>query len=133
MARIVQHSTNQLFDSLVSHSRIALLGLMALGLAACSGGGGDGVSSYTVTPTAGAGGSISPDIVQTVNHGATTSFTLAPNTGYSIDSVGGTCGGTLDGGTYTTEAITANCTVQASFTLPAPTTWWPRQVMKRSS
>jgi hypothetical protein len=40
---------------------------------------------------------------------------LAPNAGYVASSVGGTCGGTLSGNTFTTKAITANCTVIAKF------------------
>ncbi|MBN8726081.1 MAG: S8 family serine peptidase, partial [Xanthomonadales bacterium] len=74
------------------------------------------VTNWTVTPSvSGGNGVISPDTPQTVNDGGTTSFTLAANTGYRIDSVGGTCGGTLSGTTYTTNAITADCTVIASF------------------
>lgn len=74
---------------------------------------------YTVTPSAGSGGSISPAVVQTVNSGSTKAFTVSPNAFYSA-SVAGTCGGTLLGTTYTTAAVTANCTVVASFTaLPA--------------
>ncbi|KKT18850.1 MAG: Cell wall/surface repeat protein, partial [Candidatus Nomurabacteria bacterium GW2011_GWB1_43_7] len=73
---------------------------------------------YTVTPSAGAGGTISPSTPQSVNYGSTTTFTITPNAGYSISvPVGGTCGGTLAGNTYTTAAITANCTVVASFTI----------------
>ncbi|WP_156033363.1 BACON domain-containing protein [Candidatus Magnetobacterium casense] len=45
---------------------------------------------------------------------------MTPNTGYSIGSVTG-CGGSLSGNTYTTGAITANCTVTATFSLsPTP-------------
>jgi hypothetical protein len=40
---------------------------------------------------------------------------VTPNTGYTA-SVGGTCGGSLSGTTYTTSAITGACTVTASFT-----------------
>ncbi|MDB3923047.1 S8 family serine peptidase, partial [Luminiphilus sp.] len=72
-------------------------------------------SSYTVTPSAGAGGSISPATAQTITSGNTTSFTLTPASGYEIASVGGTCGGALSGNTYTTNAITEACTVDASF------------------
>ena len=72
------------------------------------------VSSYSVTPSAGAGGTISPNTLQTVNHGSTTTFTVSPNSGYKA-SVAGTCGGSLSGTTYTTNAITGNCTVVASF------------------
>jgi len=75
--------------------------------------GGEG-SSYTVTPSAGANGSISPNTPQTVSSGATTQFTVTPNAGYTT-SVGGTCGGNLVGTTYTTSAITADCTVAATF------------------
>jgi hypothetical protein len=74
------------------------------------------IDTYTVTPSAGTGGSLTPDTPQTVNHGDTTAFTVTPDTGYSIDSVTG-CGGALDGSTYTTGAITADCTVTATFAL----------------
>ncbi|MDG4560641.1 MAG: hypothetical protein P9E88_05040 [Candidatus Competibacter sp.] len=76
--------------------------------------------TYLVTATAGSGGTISPSS-QTVNAGATTSFTVTPNSGYQIDSVTG-CGGHLSGTTYTTGPITADCTVTASFSLVPPTT-----------
>ena len=72
-------------------------------------------TTYTVGASAGTGGGISPASA-TVKHGATTSFTVTPATGYSIDGVSG-CGGTLSGNTYTTGAITANCTVSASFNI----------------
>ncbi len=71
-------------------------------------------NTYTVTPSAGAGGSISPNTAQTVASGDNTSFTVTPNTGYTA-SVGGTCGGSLAGNIYTTNSITANCTVSATF------------------
>jgi hypothetical protein len=76
--------------------------------------GGGGGTTYTVTPSAGANGSISPNTAQTVNSGSTTTFTVTPNGGYTA-SIGGTCGGSLVGTTYTTSAITANCTVVATF------------------
>ena len=71
-------------------------------------------NTYTVTPSAGTGGSISPSTPQTVNYGGTLSFTVTPNTGYGIGSVTG-CGGTLSGNTFTTGPITGNCTVSATF------------------
>ena len=71
-------------------------------------------NTYTVTPSAGANGTISPSAPQTVNQNATTSFTVTPNSGYAIASVTG-CGGTLSGSTYTTGPVTANCTVSATF------------------
>ena len=73
-------------------------------------------TTHNVTPSAGSNGSISPNNVQVVIDGATTSFTVTPSTGYT-SSVGGSCGGTLSGTTYTTNPITADCTVIASFTI----------------
>jgi RHS repeat-associated protein len=70
--------------------------------------------TYTVTPSAGAGGTISPSTAQTVNANSTTSFTVTPNSGYQIASVTG-CGGTLSGTTFTTAPVTAACTVSATF------------------
>jgi hypothetical protein len=71
-------------------------------------------STHTVTPSAGANGSISPSTAQTVYDGRTTAFTVTPNTGYT-PTVAGTCGGSLVGTTYTTNAITSDCTVNATF------------------
>lgn len=73
-----------------------------------------GAATFTVTPSAGAGGTISPNTAQTVNSGSTTAFTVTPNSGHTA-SVGGTCGGSLVGTTYTTAAIAADCTVAATF------------------
>ena len=76
---------------------------------------------FTVTPSAGAGGSISPSAAQQVDYGGTTSFSVTPNTGYGISSVTG-CGGTPSGSTntsapisYQTGPITADCSVTATF------------------
>lgn len=86
-------------------------------LAACSGGGGSDSSptaiTHTVSASAGTGGSMSP-FSATVNDGETASFTVAADTGYGIDTVSG-CGGSLSGTTYTTAAVTADCTVSATF------------------
>ncbi|MCI5131027.1 MAG: hypothetical protein D3904_05760, partial [Candidatus Electrothrix sp. EH2] len=77
--------------------------------------------TYTVTSSSGEGGSISPDSDQTVDYGDTTSFTVTPDIGYSIDKVEG-CNGSLSGNTYTTGAITADCEVTASFAININTT-----------
>ncbi|MBF0555058.1 MAG: fibronectin type III domain-containing protein [Nitrospirae bacterium] len=69
---------------------------------------------YTVYPSAGANGTISPATPQSVISGKTAQFTATPNAGYYA-SVGGGCNGTLSGNVYTTSAITANCTVTAYF------------------
>ena len=94
----------------------------------CAGtGGGSGAAcsaprQYNVTPTAGAGGSISPSSAQAVTYNASTSFTVTPSSGYGISTVSG-CGGSLAGSTYTTGAVTTNCTVSASFSLLPPSTY----------
>lgn len=72
-------------------------------------------ASHTVTATAGTGGSINPSSTS-VPDGATTIFTLTPNSGYALGAVSG-CGGNLSGNTYTTAPITAACSVAAGFTL----------------
>jgi len=71
---------------------------------------------YTVTPSAGTGGSISPSLPQTMNYNAVVSFAATANAGYSLASVNG-CSGSLIGNMFTTGAITSDCTVTASFTL----------------
>ncbi|MGM0554507.1 MAG: DUF1566 domain-containing protein, partial [Pseudomonadota bacterium] len=78
------------------------------------------LNSYSVTPSAGDNGSISPATAQTVNHGDTVDFTIEPDADYGIEAVTGTCGGSLADNTYTTAAVNADCTVAASFALPAP-------------
>lgn len=75
------------------------------------------VASHTVNSTAGTGGTVGPTS-RSVVEGNTTTFTVTPDAGYSINTVTG-CNGTLSGVTYTTDAITADCTVTASFTLNA--------------
>jgi hypothetical protein len=74
------------------------------------------INTYTVTPSAGAHGSLTPSTPQTVNYNDTKAFTVNPDTGYHISSVSG-CGGSLLGSTYTTGAVTADCTVSASFAI----------------
>jgi hypothetical protein len=69
--------------------------------------------TYKVTASAETGGSITP-LEQTVIHGETATLTLAPDTGYAIDSVTG-CDGSLDGSLYTIASATQDCAVSASF------------------
>ncbi|HOP46641.1 MAG TPA: choice-of-anchor D domain-containing protein [Desulfobacteraceae bacterium] len=71
------------------------------------------INTYTVSTSAGVGGTIDP-ASRIVDHGLPASFTITPDPGYSISSVTG-CDGTLDGDTYTTGAITGPCTVTATF------------------
>src|SRR5262249_43507732 len=73
------------------------------------------INTYTVTDTAVANGTITP-ASQTINYNAMGSLTVTPNTGYHVDTVTG-CGGTLSGSTFTTGAVTADCTVTATFAI----------------
>lgn len=95
---------------------LAILAFAAF-LSACGGGAGGGTNtvSHTVSAGAGSGGTISPASA-TVDDGATASFTVSPDSGYTIDTVTG-CDGSLSGDTYTTGAVTADCTVSATFNL----------------
>jgi len=71
--------------------------------------------AYTVTPSAGQGGSISPQGAQTVAGGDSISFTVTPDSSYQISSVTSDCGGILSANTYTAGPITGNCAVTADF------------------
>lgn len=69
---------------------------------------------HTVTPAAGANGSLSPATPQSVREGETARFTIQPDAGYRLDAIGG-CGGSMQGADYVTGPVTADCTVDASF------------------
>ena len=75
------------------------------------------VTSYTVSASAGTGGSVTP-ATRSVASGSTGAFTVTPNSGYTTDTaVTGTCGaGSWNGTTYTTGAVNAACSVAFSFT-----------------
>jgi M6 family metalloprotease-like protein len=109
-----------------SSSGVSVSGVSASGtvMTATTVAGAGGGTTYTVTATPGTGGSVTP-ASQSVASGTTTTFTVTPNTGYMADTPpGGTCAaGFLSGTTYTTGAITANCTVSFTFTaVTGPTT-----------
>ena len=74
--------------------------------------------TYTVSTSAGANGTLDPSS-RLVSSGTTTTFTVTPSSGYHIGTVSG-CGGSLVGTTYTTGAVTGDCTVTASFTNRRP-------------
>ena len=74
--------------------------------------------TYTVTPSAGVNGTISPSTAQTVNYGSSLTFTATPSTGYteaewSLDGTVVQTGGL----TYTLSNIVANHTVTVTFTV----------------
>jgi Tol biopolymer transport system component/subtilase family serine protease len=70
--------------------------------------------SHTITASAGENGSISPSGAVIVNHNATQTFTVTPESGY-LAVMSGTCGGNLESNTYTTNPVTVDCTVTATF------------------
>ena len=72
-------------------------------------------ATFVITPFADLGGAITPSAAQTVVEGATAQFTLIPDIGYSVASVVGSCGGSIAGNSYTTNAVTADCFVRAIF------------------
>ena len=76
---------------------------------------GNSTTTYTITASAGTGGTISPTGTVTVNRNASRSFTITPSTGYSIDRVivDGSSVGAVS--TYTFSNVTANHTISASF------------------
>jgi hypothetical protein len=73
------------------------------------------IKQYTITATAGAGGSINPSGDVKVNHGANQSFTIAPNAGYDIEDVkvDGSSIGAVTNHTFTN--VTGNHTIAATF------------------
>lgn len=76
-------------------------------------------SRFTISTSAGPGGSISPTS-QTVDAGAVASFTITPDSGFVVEDASG-CGGARDtNDVYTTAAINADCTITASFVAVPP-------------
>ncbi|MDR3441822.1 MAG: fibronectin type III domain-containing protein [Legionella sp.] len=74
------------------------------------------VTRYTVTSIGDAHVTATPASQQVLS-GSTTTFTVTPNAGYTV-TVSSTCGGgSLSGTTYTTGAITSNCSVSFSSSL----------------
>jgi hypothetical protein len=71
--------------------------------------------TYTIAPTAGAHGAISPPTTQTVDSGADATFTITPDVGYHVANV------LIDGVTtgtptsYTFHGVAANHTISATF------------------
>ncbi|MGB6873255.1 MAG: carboxypeptidase regulatory-like domain-containing protein [Dehalococcoidia bacterium] len=84
--------------------------------APCGGGPGP-VIQYTITASAGSGGSISPEGAVGVSHGGSQTFNITPSTGYKISDVlvdGASAGAVAS---YTFTDVTANHTIQATFSL----------------
>lgn len=78
----------------------------------------DCTPGYLVEPSAGVGGSVGP--AQGVVSGATATIAITPDAGQMIDGIASTCGGTLTGNSFTTDPVTADCTVAVKFRASAP-------------
>ncbi len=74
-----------------------------------------GPATYTITASAGSGGSISPSGTVTVNPGASQAFTISANNGYQIDDVkvDNVSQGAIS--SYTFTNVQANHTIAATF------------------
>ena len=76
------------------------------------------ISQYTVTPSAGSNGVISPSTAQTVNYGDEVAFTAAPSTGYSVNQwLVDNSPVQTGGASFTLNDVTENHTVSVSFAL----------------
>ena len=71
-------------------------------------------TTYDIALVATDGGSLSLTGTQTVKQGTGFSVTITPDTGYRIASASG-CGGILAGNTFSVSAITADCTIDITF------------------
>ena len=78
---------------------------------------------YTISASAGSGGSISPSGSVSVNSGASQTITIAANSGYQISAV------TVDGSSvgavssYTFSGVTANHSISATFATSTPSSY----------
>ena len=74
-------------------------------------------NTYTITPSAGAGGAISPNTPQTVNAGGSQGFTITPNPSYHIADVliDGVSNGSIS--SYTFSNVVTDHTIDASFAI----------------
>jgi len=77
--------------------------------------------SFTVTPSPGANGTISPDTPQTVTYNGSVTFTATPAAGYVVDAWAVDGSMARSGGTtFTLYNVTANRTVNVTFTTTVP-------------
>jgi len=75
------------------------------------------INSYAITATSGANGAVTPTGVTYVNYGGSQTYTITPNTGYSVASVlvDGVSQGAIT--TYTFSTVQASHTISATFTI----------------
>jgi hypothetical protein len=75
------------------------------------------IATYTLTSSAGTGGSISPSGIITVNHGTNRTFTITPNPGYEITDVRVDDESIGTPSTYSFNNISADHTISATFSI----------------
>ena len=90
---------------------LVVYGVAAIFLAACGGNGSD--TAYTVTASAGSGGTISPFSVE-VRQGESAKFTITPDGEFGVTEISG-CSGSLVGLVYITGPISTACNVHVTF------------------
>ena len=81
------------------------------------------INTFTINATTTSGGTIAPSGIITVNYGDDTTFTIAANTNYVLDSVmvdGASVGAVTS---YPFTDVTANHTIHAMFTMTAIPGW----------
>lgn len=98
----------------LNHSALLPLAALAAMLSGCGEGNGQAPppepTTFQVSTTVNGGSAaVTPEEAE-VEEGQSISFEIAPDTGFRILSASG-CGGSLDGSTFTTGAVTADCTV----------------------
>ena len=77
-------------------------------------------TTFAITASSGANGTVSPDGVTNVNSGGSQAYTIAPVTGYHIDQVlvdGVNNPGVVSSGSHTFSLVTAPHTISASFAI----------------
>ena len=79
------------------------------------------ISSFTVSPSAGDGGSINPSSPFQVDAGSVSTLLASPDQDFELDSFSGTCGGSRSGSSFTTNPITQDCSVVANFKMSSGT------------
>jgi PKD repeat protein len=144
MGGLVMRNSKLIASCFIRCGVLALLA--AFGLASCGSGGGSegssaaggagtgGSSSYTITASAGSHGTIAPAGGTTVRQGASQSYTITPDTGYTIATLVVDGGAVAATGNYTFSDVQANHSLSASFvTAPAGNNIVPSLVAARTS
>ncbi|RLA16855.1 MAG: hypothetical protein DRQ62_15625, partial [Gammaproteobacteria bacterium] len=75
------------------------------------------INTYTLSPSAGSNGSITPSVATVVDYGDNQTFTITPDAGYHIANVlvdGSSVGAT---GSYTFSSVAASHTISATFAI----------------